>query len=124
MQSRSTFDWGLDIADLLITTPCPDPLARTRFVQAVNTLMSRALGHRQQLAHRQAVMANMLADQARLSASLNIAPSAPGQHNIWARLAGARVGCTRCCQGRDPPAGNDSANWPAGGWLWSRTATT
>jgi hypothetical protein len=89
VQSRSTFDWGLDIADLLISMPCPDPPARARFVQ---TLMSWALGHRQQLADRQAVMANVLADQAGLGVSLEIAPSAPGLGNIWARLVGARVG--------------------------------
>jgi hypothetical protein len=89
VQSRSTFDWGLDIADLLISMPCPDPSARIRFIQA---LMSWALGHRQQLAHRQAVMANMLADQAGLGVSLEITPSASEQSNVWTRLAGARVG--------------------------------
>lgn len=89
VQSRFTFDWGLDIADLLISTPCPDPSARIRFVQ---NLMSWAFGHRQQLAHRQAVMTNMLADQAGLGVSLEIAPSGTGLGNIWARLAGARVG--------------------------------
>src|SRR5262249_465766 len=77
------------IADLLISAPCPDPSARARFIQA---LMSWALGQRQQLAHRQAVMANMLADQARLGLSLEIAPSAPEQDNIWARLTATRVG--------------------------------
>ena len=87
--SRSTFDWGLDIADLLISTPCPDPSARARFIHA---LMSWALGHRQQLADRQTVMANMLADQAGLGLSLEIAPSPPGHGNIWAPLASARVG--------------------------------
>ena len=89
VQSRSTLDWGMDIADLLIAAPCPDPSARAQFVQV---LMSWALGHRQQLAHRQVVMVNMLADQAGLGVSLEIAPSAPGQVNIWARLVGARVG--------------------------------
>jgi hypothetical protein len=54
--------------------------------------MSWALGHQQQLAHRQAVMANVLANQAGLGVSLEIAPDAPGQGNIWARLVGARVG--------------------------------
>jgi hypothetical protein len=89
VQSRSTLDWGLDIADLLISAPCPDPSARTQFIQA---LMSWALGHRQQLAYRQAVMANMLADQVGLGLSLEIPPSDPGQDNIWARLTGTRVG--------------------------------
>jgi hypothetical protein len=89
VQSRSTVDWGLDIADLLIAAPCPDPSARVRFVQA---LVFWALGHRQQLAQRQAVMVNMLADQAGLGVSLEIAPSTPGQGNIWARMLGARVG--------------------------------
>ena len=89
VESRSTFDWGLDIADLLVSTPCPDPSARARFIQA---LMAWALGHRQQLADRQTVMANMLADQAGLGLSLEIAPSAPGHGNIWAPLASARVG--------------------------------
>ena len=89
VESRSTFDWGLDIADLLISTPCPDKPARARFIQA---LMSWALGHRQQLADRQAVMANMLAARSELGLSLEIAPSAPEQSNIWAPLASARVG--------------------------------
>jgi hypothetical protein len=51
-----------------------------------------ALGHRQQLAHRQTVMANTLVDQAELGLSLEIPPSAPGYGNIWGRLANARVG--------------------------------
>jgi hypothetical protein len=89
VQSRSTLDWGLDIADLLISAPCPDPSARAQFNQ---TLTSWVLGHRQQLAHRQAVMANMLADQAGLGLRLEIAPSAPGQDNLWARLTATRVG--------------------------------
>jgi hypothetical protein len=89
VQSRSTIDWGLDIADLLFWASCPDSSARRRFIQA---LMSWALGHRQQLAYRQAVMANMLADRAELGLNLEIAPSAPGQDNIWARLTGTRVG--------------------------------
>jgi hypothetical protein len=89
VESRSTFDWGLDIADLLLSMPCPDPAARGQFIQA---LMSWALGHRQQLALRQTVMANMLADQAELGLSLEIAQSAPEHDNIWARLANARVG--------------------------------
>ena len=89
VRARSTLDWGLDIADLLSSMPCPDPSARARFVQ---TLVSWAFGHRQQLAHRQAVMVNLLADQAGLGVSLEITPSAPGQSNIWARLIGARVG--------------------------------
>ena len=103
VESRSTFDWGLDIADLLISTPCPDPSARARFIHA---LMSWALGHRQQLADRQAVMANMLADQAGLGLSLEIAPSPPGHGNIWAPLASARVGLYSLLPtGRNPPAG-------------------
>jgi hypothetical protein len=89
VQSRSTLDWGLDIADLLISAPCPDPSARARFIQA---LMSWALGHHQQSVYRQAVMANMLADQAGLGVSLEIAPSVPAQENIWTRLIGARIG--------------------------------
>jgi hypothetical protein len=89
VQSRSTFDWGLDIADLLISTPCPGPAARARFVQ---DLLSWALGHSQQLAHRQAVMANTLSDQVELGISLEILPSAPGQDNVWACLVGGRVG--------------------------------
>lgn len=89
VQSRSTFDWGLDIADLLISMPCPDLSARAEFVQA---LTSWALGHRQQLAHRQAVMMNLLADQAGLGRILEIGSSAPEHENIWARLLGKRVG--------------------------------
>jgi hypothetical protein len=89
VRARSTLDWGLDIADLLSSMPCPDPSARVQFVQA---LMSWALGHRQQLADRQAVMLNILAGQVGLGVSLEIAPSASGQSNIWARLIGARVG--------------------------------
>jgi len=89
VQSRSTFDWGLDIADLLMSASCPDPSTRARFIQA---LMSWALGRGQQLAHRQVVMANLLADQAGLGLSLEIEPSAPGEDNIWARLTGTRVG--------------------------------
>ena len=54
---------ALDIADLLISAPCPDPAARAAVRSGP---LSWALGHRQQLAHRQAVMANMLADQAGL----------------------------------------------------------
>jgi hypothetical protein len=89
VQSRSTFDWGLDIADLLISAPCPDPSTRARFIQA---LMTWALGHGQQLAHRQVVMANLLADQAGLGLSLEIEPNVLGEDNIWARLTGTRVG--------------------------------
>jgi hypothetical protein len=37
-------------------------------------------------------MANMLAARAELGLSLEIAPSPPGQGNIWAPLASARVG--------------------------------
>lgn len=89
VQARSTLDWGLDIAELLITAPCPDSSIRTRFVQA---LMSWALGHRQQLAHRQTLMANMLAEQAGLGLDLELGPSAPREEDIWARLTGTRVG--------------------------------
>ena len=90
VQARSTFDWGLDVADLLISEPCPDPSVRAGFVQA---LMSWALGHRDQLSYRQAVMANTLAVQAGLGAGLEFPPDAPEQgSSIWARLKGARVG--------------------------------
>jgi hypothetical protein len=89
VQSRSTLDWGLDIADLLISAPCPDPSSRARFIHA---LVSWAFGHRQQLAHRQAVVVNMLADQAGLGVSLELAPSIPAQDNVWRRLIGARIG--------------------------------
>ena len=89
VQARSTFDWGLDIADLLISAPRPNPAACTGFVQA---LMSWAHGHSQQLAHRQAVFANTVAAEAGLSPSLAVAPDDPEQASIWARMAGARVG--------------------------------
>jgi hypothetical protein len=89
VQSRSTFDWGLDLADLLISMPCPDPLARQRLIQ---DLMAWAFAHRQQLEHRQTLMANVIAEQAGLGASLELESSAPADENVWARLAGARVG--------------------------------
>jgi len=89
VQARSTFDWGLDIADLLISAPCPNPAARIGFMQA---LMSWAHGHNQQLKHRQAVFANTMAAEAGLSPSLEAVPDDPEQASIWARMAGARVG--------------------------------
>ena len=69
-------------------------------------------------------MANMLADQVGLGLSLEIAPSAPGQDNIWARLTGIRVGLYLLLPKAGIACRSDSANWPAGGWLWNRTATT
>ena len=44
------------------------------------------------MAHRQVVMANLLADQAGLGLSLEIEPNVLGEDNIWARLTGTRVG--------------------------------
>lgn len=89
VQSRSTFDWGLDLADLLISMQCPDRLAVQRLVQ---DLMVWAFSHRQQLAHRQALMVNVIAEQAELAASLELEPSVPRDENVWGRLAGTRVG--------------------------------
>jgi len=89
VRSRSTFDWGLDLADLLLSMQCPDPLARQRLVQ---DLVAWAFTHRQQLAHHQVLMVNFVAEQAGLGRSLELESSAPADENIWARLAGARVG--------------------------------
>ena len=112
VESRSTFDWGLDIADLLISTPCPDPSARTRFIQA---LMSWALGHRQQLAHRQAVMVNMLAVGPDWVEAGDRAERSRARQHLGAAWPAPVWDCTRCCQGPESGCRNDSPNWSAAG---------
>lgn len=89
VQSRSAFDWGLDLADLLVSMPCPDPPTRRLLVQ---DLMTWAFVHCRQLADRQVIMANVIAEQAGLEGSLELASAASSAENIWASLAGARIG--------------------------------
>jgi hypothetical protein len=89
VQSRTTFDWALDIAELLISAPCPDPPARTQFVQA---LMFWAFGHTQQLDHRQLVLANVVAADVGLSDQLTLPAPDARQADVWGQLNGARIG--------------------------------
>jgi hypothetical protein len=89
VQSRAAFDWGLDIADLLAAAPCPDSSARLEFVQ---TLISWAHRHTQQLDRRQVIVANAVADEVGLATGLVSAEAATGPEDLWARLANARIG--------------------------------
>jgi hypothetical protein len=89
VQARSTFDWGLDLADLLFSMQCPDQAARQLFVQ---DLMNWAAANHQPLEFRQTVMANAIAEQAGLGAILELNSATPEDENVWARLAGARIG--------------------------------
>jgi hypothetical protein len=89
VQSRTAFDWALDIADLLAAAPCPDPSARSEFVQI---LFSWAHRHAQQLERRQVIVANAVADEVGLATGLVPTEAATGQEDVWARLADARIG--------------------------------
>jgi hypothetical protein len=89
VQSRTTFDWALDIAELLISAPCPEPSARTGFVQ---TVMFWAFDRTPQLNHQQLVLANAVANDVRLSDRLPLPSPDPDEIDIWNQLSGTRIG--------------------------------